>query len=374
MNEQILKTSNRIVSVDVLRGLAMFIILSTQIGGAPIFRTFTQLWGENFPDFAYLRFFSYSQGTGISIASIAQPIFIFVVGLVIPIALTNRLLKTGKKKTYLHIISRVLILFLFGLIVGGNLLNLQFDKLYYYNNVLEYISIGYLFCSILVLNTNANVQYFVTGGILLLIWAIYVFIPAPGWQGERYSTEMNIGIYIDKVVLGQHGHPFKGWTAVLNTLGQICNMLFGVHVGKIIFGNHDKIAKTKLLFIWGLIILVAGLIWGLFFPILGSNWTSTYALVTCGIATLLLASFYYIIDVKRYWKWAFFFVVFGANSIAIYMMAHLFDFRLIGNIIVGGVSSLFSSNVEAFIKAVTAMAIMWLIMYYMYKKKTFIKI
>jgi predicted acyltransferase len=225
MNEQKSKTSERVVSIDVLRGLAMFIILSTQIGGAPIFRTFTKLWGENFPDLAYLRFFSYGQGTGVSVASIAQPIFIFVVGLVIPFALKNRLERVGKKKTYIHIFSRAAILFLFGLIAGGKILNLQFDKLYYYNNVLEYISIGYLFCSVLVLNTSTKVQYIVTAIILLLIWAIYLFIPAPGWQGDKFSNEMNIGIYIDKVVLGNHGHPFKGWTAVLNTFGQICNML-----------------------------------------------------------------------------------------------------------------------------------------------------
>jgi hypothetical protein len=56
------------------------------------------------------------------------------------------------------------------------------------------------------------------------------------------------------------------------------------------------------------------------------------------------------------------------------MMAHLFDFKLIGNIFVGGLSSLFSSNVQDFIQAVGAMAVMWLIMYWMYRKKTFIKI
>ena len=69
-----------------------------------------------------------------------------------------------------------------------------------------------------------------------------------------------------------------------------------------------------------------------------------------------------------------FFIVFGANSIAIYMMAHLFDFRLIGNIFVGGICSHLPPAVGDFIQAVPAMAVMWLIMYYMYRKKTFLKI
>ena len=120
--------------------------------------------------------------------------------------------------------------------------------------------------------------------------------------------------------------------------------------------------------------IIAGWIWGLFFPVLRDHMTSSFVLETSGIATLLLASFYLIIDVRGYSKWAFFFIVFGVNSIAIYMMAHLFDFRLIGNIFVGGLSNLFPSNVQEFIQALAALAVMWLIMYWMYLKKTFIKI
>jgi predicted acyltransferase len=151
-------------------------------------------------------------------------------------------------------------------------------------------------------------------------------------------------------------------------------MLLGVLMGQIIFSSRNKEGKTKLLLICGLVMLIAGSIWGQFFPIIRSLWTSSFVLVTCGISTLLLALFYFIFDVCGHSKWAFFFVVFGVNSIAIYMMAHLFDFRLIGDIIVGGLSSLFASNVQEFIQAVAAMAIMWLIMYWMYLKKTFIKI
>ena len=374
MKEESVKIKERISSIDALRGFAMFIILSTQIGGAPIFRTFSKLWGENFPNFANVRFFSYSLGNGVSLASLAQPIFVFVVGVVIPFSISNRLLKTNKSRVYRHIIIRALILYLFGLIAGGKLLELQFDKLYVYNNVLQYISISYLVCTILVLNTSTLVQCFWTVGLMLLVWMIYLFIPAPGWEGNIFSPEMNIGIYIDQVILGKHGHGFGKWTAVLNTFGHISNMLLGVLMGKIIFSSRPKLTKTRLLFVYGLGMVFAGLLWGIFLPILSSNWTGSWVLVTCGIATLLLASFYLIIDVLGYSKWAFFFIVFGVNSITIYMMAHLFDFRLIGNIFVGGVSSLFPANVQAFIQALTAMIIMWLIMYYMYRNKTFLKI
>ena len=377
MSEQTSNLKDRITSIDALRGLAMFIILSTQIGGAPIFRTFINLFGEDFINAASVQLSANNRFP--TIYSIAQPLFVFIVGVALSLSISNRLLRTDKKRTYIHIITRALILFLFGLIAGGKLLNLpEYNRtlanIPVYNNVLEYISISYLVCAILVLNTTTKVQYIVTGGIMLLIWAIFLFIPAPGWQGDRYSPEMNIAIYIENVVLGQHGSHFGSWTGVFNTLGHIMDMLLGVLMGKIIFSSRGKLEKVKLLIICGIVMILAGKIWGIWFPVLKAHYTSPYILIHCGTATLLLALFYLIIDFWGFRKWAFFFIVFGVNSIAIYMMAHLFDFRLIGNILVGGISSLFSSNVEAFIKAVTAMAVMWLIMYYMYCKKTFIKI
>ena len=371
MNEQTLNLKDRLISIDALRGLAMFLILAYDIGGAPVFQTFTKLWGENFANGASVQL-EYNFTEGLRFSFIAMPMFLFVVGLVIPFSLNNRLLQKDKIRIYLHIIRRVLILFLLGLIAGGHLLDLKFESMPVYNNVLEYISIGYLFCAILVLNTNALVQFILTVVLLLLYWAIFLFIPVPGWQGEIFSGEMNLAIYIDNIVLGPFHHP--GSWQVLSTISFISNMLLGVLMGQIIFSSRNKESKTKLLFIYGLLMLVTGSIWGQFFPIIRSLWTSSFVLLTCGISTLLLASFYLIIDVWGHSKWAFFFVVFGANSIAIYMMAHMFDFRLIGNIFVGGLSSLFASNVRDFVQALTAMAVMWLIMYWMYLKKTFIKI
>jgi predicted acyltransferase len=371
MVEQIPLNKDRLISIDVLRGLAMFLILAIDIGGAPIFQTFTKLWGENFANAASSQF-SYSFTVGLRLCLIAMPMFLFVVGLVIPFSLNNRQLQKNKKRIYLHIFKRSSILFLLGLIAGGHLLHLKFANMPLYNNVLEYISIGYLVCAIIVLNTSKLVQVILTAVLLLLYWALFLFIPVPGGQGEIYSSQMNLAIYIDDIVLGQF-HRHGSWQ-VLATINFIANMLIGVLMGQIIFSNKNKEHKVKWLFICGLVMLLIGLIWGQFFPVIRSLWTSSFVLVTCGISTLLLALFYLIIDVRGHSKWAFFFVIFGVNSIAIYMMAHMFDFRLIGNIFVGGLSSLFSTNVQDFIQALGSMIVMWLIMYWMYLKKTFIKI
>ena len=367
----------RIASVDALRGFAMFLILATQIGGAFIFRTFNAMvWGDNVPQFVSSQLASANQRA--SLYNLAQTTFVMVVGVVLPFSIQNRALRIGRTKTYVSIVRRSLILFLFGLIAGGKLLNLPeyhrtLGTISVYNNVLEYISISYLVAAILVLTTSTRVQYFVTGGLLFLYWMPWLFIPAPGWQGDPYSIQMNIGKYVENLVLGVHGSQ-SAWTGVLNTVSHIVIMMIGVLIGKMLFGNREKIAKAKLLFFTGIAMLVVGEIWGLFFPIMRCFMTSSFVLVSGGVAVLLLGSFYVLIDIWGYTKWAFFFYIFGVNSIAIYMMAHTFDFRLIGNVAVGGISHLFSPSVEAFIQAVTAMAVMWLITYYMYIKKTFIRV
>jgi predicted acyltransferase len=371
MVKQISISKERLISIDVLRGLAMFLILAIDIGGAPIFKTFSNLWGENFANAASVQF-SYGFAEGLRLCFIAMPMFLFVVGLVIPFSMNNRQLQKDKKGIYLHIFKRSLILFILGLVAGGHLLHLKFANMPVYNNVLEYISIGYLVCAVLVLNTSKLTQLILTIVLLVVYWAIFLLIRVPGGQGEIFSGQMNLAIYIDDVVLGQF-HRHGSWQ-VLATISFIANMLLGVLTGHLIFSSKDKESKTKSLFLYGFVMLIAGLVWSLFFPVIRSLWTSSFVLETCGISTLLLASFYYIIDVRGYSKWALFFVVFGANSIAIYMMAHMFDFSLVGNIFVGGLGSLFSSNVQAFIQAVGAMIVMWLIMYWMYLKKTFIKI
>jgi predicted acyltransferase len=92
-------------------------------------------------------------------------------------------------------------------------------QIFLFINVLEYINISYLVCAILVLNTTKLTQSILTGVFLLLVWGIFLFLPAPGWYGEIYSQEMNIGMYIENVVLGKHGSHFGSWTGVLNTFG-----------------------------------------------------------------------------------------------------------------------------------------------------------
>jgi predicted acyltransferase len=131
--------------------------------------------------------------------------------------------------------------------------------------------------------------------------------------------------------------------------------------------------KAIVLALIGVCSVIAGKLWGIWFPIIHHLWTSSLVLFAGGLSFLLLALFYLIIDVWGYKRWAYPFVVIGMNAIAVYVASHLFDFTLIGNIFVGGLLKYLGVWAD-FVEASAALTAVWLILYYLYRKNTFIKI
>jgi len=109
------------------------------------------------------------------------------------------------------------------------------------------------------------------------------------------------------------------------------------------------------------------------FPIIKHIWNPSFVLFASGLSFLLMALFYYIIDVKGYQRWAFWLKVIGMNSIAIYMAVHLIDFSDIAQNLVFGFEQ-YLNEYYAVLKAIVRLAIEYGILYYLYKKGTFIKV
>jgi len=128
-----------------------------------------------------------------------------------------------------------------------------------------------------------------------------------------------------------------------------------------------------ILFGAGVACLIVGWAWGLIFPIIKHLFTSSMVLFAAGWSLLLLCAFYLIIDVLRLRRWSLFFVVIGMNAIAVYMATHVFNFRDFGDIFVHGLAR-WTGDWHDFIRAVAGFAILWFILFYMYRKKTFIKV
>ena len=127
------------------------------------------------------------------------------------------------------------------------------------------------------------------------------------------------------------------------------------------------------MFIMGALSLLAGLVWSVWFPVIKLMWTSSYVLIAGGFSFMILALFYWIIDVLEYKRWAFGFTVIGMNSIAVYVATEVFDFRDVGNVFVGHLLPRLG-RWDSLVEAAAAFAVVWLILYCMYRRKIFIRI
>jgi predicted acyltransferase len=222
--------------------------------------------------------------------------------------------------------------------------------------------------------TPFKVLIVITSGLLLLYWILFLTIPVPGWEGGRYAPEMNLATYVDHITLGSHKPQWQSSMQILGIINFIANMLIGVLSGQVLKSTRDVRSKMRIFLISGLALIAIGLAWGQFFPIIRGIWSSSYVLLNCGISILLFALFYLIIDILGFSKWSIIFLVFGVNSIAIYFAAHIYNFRLIGNAFVGGLSRFLAPDIQNLVEATAALAVMWLILYWMYRKKTFLKV
>jgi predicted acyltransferase len=360
-------TSQRLTCIDALRGFDMLWI----IGGAEVLVTLSKATGIGFLSNMEVNF-DHTWGQ-FHFYDLIMPLFLFIVGAVMPISFSNRLKKGADKKSlYYHILRRVLILYILGLIASGHLLSLDLTRIHLWTDTLHAIAIGYLVSSILILEVNRKFQLMIVSSLLIIYWLVMALIPIPGEGAGIYLPEMNLALYVDNAVLG-HWQEGAGWTYILSNMTFICSVMLGVFAGQILMSGANPLRKAGLLALIGAACIIAGKVWGIWFPIIHHLWTSSLVLFAGGLSFLMLALFYLIIDVWGFKRWSFFFIVIGTNAIAVYVASHLFDFKLIGNVFVGGLTKRIGSW-GPFVEASGAFAVIWLILYWMYRKKIFIKI
>lgn len=361
------RTNQRIVSIDALRGFDMLWI----IGGSEVLITLAKATGWNFLSNIEVHF-DHSWGQ-FHFYDLIMPLFLFIVGVVMPVSFSKRSERgETKKKIYVHVIKRVLILYLLGLIASGHLLTFDILKIHLLTDTLHAIAFGYLISSILILELGIIWQIVITGALLLLYWAVMAFIPVPGYGAGIYEPGTNLALYIDNAILGRFQEG-AGWTYIITNMTFVCSVMLGVFAGHILQSHISQMKKTGLIALIGICCIITGKLWGIWFPVIHHLWTSSLVLYAGGFSFLLLALFYLVIDVWGFKKWSLPFVVIGMNAIAVYVATHLFDFKEIGNVFVGGLQK-YLGNWFGFVEALAALSVVWLILYWMYRKRTFIKI
>ena len=302
-----------------------------------------------------------------------MPLFLFIVGVAMPFSLGKRLAKgDGKRQIYFKVLRRTVILFVLGMVATGHLLDFDLSTLHLYYDTLQCIAVGYLFASIMMLELSIAKQVTVTALLLVLYWVLMRWVPVPGHGAGVFTPEGNLAIYIDRQILGPFQHGIS-WTYILPSMTFVCSVMLGVMGGQILRSTTSPARKVLALTAAGVGCLAAGWTWGFWFPLVNQMRTSSMVLFAAGWSFLLLALFYLVIDVWGLRKWAFVFVVIGMNPITAYMASHLVSFPAMGKTFVGGLAKWLGPAYGA-VEATAALVILWLILYWMYRKKTFLRI
>ena len=371
--------ASRVVSIDALRGFDMFWI----IGGWYIFNGLHKALDN--PTTAFIKNqLTHVEWEGFVFEDLIMPLFLFIVGVVMPFSFSNRLRRgDSKRKLYRHVVQRSVILFVLGMIAQGNLLDLDPSKLKIYCNTLQAIATGYLISAVIILNLRLNWQIIVTAVLLLLFWALMALVPVPGQGAGVLEPDANLALYIDHIILRQFDDGLN-YTWILSGMTFACTVMLGAMAGHLLRTELSGSRKVRILVFLGIGTLVLGALWGGWFfgvgkfcagpfPIIKRLWTSSFVLFSAGLSYLLLAVFYLVIDVWGFKKWAYGFVVIGSNAIFVYMLTHLVNFRAITGVFVDGLDK-FVGPWNDFIHAVAGFALVCLILFWMYRKKSFIKV
>jgi len=363
----------RVASIDALRGFDMFWI----IGGVAVVESFLKIFADPLPESVRYHF-SHPAWEGFSAWDMIMPLFLFIVGVVMPFSFSRRL-EAGatKRQLYRKILVRTLVLFVLGMAAQGHLLDFDLSKLHIYCNTLQAIAAGYLVAGILLLNVRVWVQLLAIPALLVGYWALMMFVPFGGHAAGTLEPKANLARYIDFAILG----PFQDgttYTWILSSMGFAATVLLGVMAGHILRSRLKPNGKWIALAGVGFLLLVLGYLWGWHpsrfrFPVIKHIWSSSMVLWSAGWSYLLLSFFYLIIDVLGYKRWAFFFIVIGANAIFVYMATRLFDFHLIGDVFVHGIVP-HIGRLGPFLRHSAALAVIWIILYYLYRNRTFIKV
>ena len=357
----------RLVSLDALRGFDMFWIT----GGTAILFGLGRVIRRPFFDKLLVQF-DHVPWQGLHFYDLIWPLFMFIMGAAIPLGVAKRRARgESDRQLLLHALWRAIVMFCLGTVTQGSLLLFDWWRFHPCYSVLHGLAAGYLLAMVVALKVSPKWHAATIALLLLAYWAVVMLIPVPGVGAGVLTPQGNLPAYVDKLVLGHLHYGRNTW--FLSYPGFAASVLLGVLAGQMLMSGHAPMNKVYRLLVAGVVSLAGGLVWSLSFPVIKLMWTSSYVMISGGVSYIALALFYWIIDVLGYKRWAFGFMVIGMNSIAVYVATEIFDFRLVGNIFVGNLLPLVGRWAEL-VEAGAAFGVVWLILYWMYCKKEFIKI
>jgi heparan-alpha-glucosaminide N-acetyltransferase len=388
--------TTRLISLDAFRGMVMVLMLAEQM----------RLWevARSFPHSVIWRVISFNtqhvEWQGCSLHDLIQPAFSFLVGAALPFSIASRKMKGQTFAPMLgHAVRRALILIFLGIFLRS----LGSPQTYFtFEDTLTQIGLGYVFLFLLGF-TRVRTQVITLVLILIFFWLAFVLYPVPGPQFDyarvgvpadwphlytgffsHWNKNSNLSWAFDVWFLNlfPREHPFifnEGGWSTLSFIPTLGTMIMGLLAGEWLKGTGSKQQKLRGLAITGASLLLLGLVcqWAGICPIVKRVWTSSYTLYSGGWVVLILAAFYALIEWKQWRRWAFPLVVVGMNSIAVYVMSWTIA-GFVGNALdrhVGtAISVMAGPTFQPALHGFAVILIFWLTLFWMYRRKIFLRI
>ena len=367
----------RNVAVDAYRGFVMVLMMAEVLRLARVARAFPDSWFWSILAFNQ----THVPWAGCSLHDLIQPSFSFLVGVALPYSLARRL-STGASRGHLfgHAVWRALVL----IVLGIFLRSIDKSQTYFtFEDTLTQIGLGYPLLFLLGLrSTRANWIAFTA--LLVGYWAAWAMypVPDPGF-GAHWSKNANVGVAFDQWFLNlfPREQPFvvnNGGYLTLSFIPTLGTMILGLIAGRWLRASAPAIPYRHLL-----IAGVAGLALGALLhvtgicPVVKRIWTPSWTIFSGGACFLLLAAFCWVIETRGYRRWAFPLIVVGLNSIAAYLIAHLFEHFIAGSFrthLGPNAFALFGTGLQPLVEGSAILAVYWLLLYWMYQRKLFLRI
>jgi predicted acyltransferase len=387
----------RNVAVDAYRGFVMFLMMAEVLRLSKVAQAFPGNWFWHI--LAYNQ--THVEWAGCSLHDLIQPSFSFLVGVALPYSIASRLAKGGTfGKLFAHALWRAFLLAALGVFLRS----MAHTQTYFtMEDTLTQIGFGYPFLFLLGFRPP-RWAWAALGAILTGYWLAWALCPVAGpnfdwhsvgvtaaWNAQHnytgfaahWNKNYNLGNAFDQWFLNlfPRERPFvynSGGYLTLSFIPTLGTMILGLIAGRWLRAAAPKIPIKQLL-----VAGVVGIAAGLFFhfthlcPVVKRIWTPSWTLFSGGACFLLLAGFCWVIEFKRYKSWAFPLVVIGMNSITAYCIAHFMEEFLIHTFRIHLGPRFFAflgAGLQPFLEGIAVLLCYWLVLFWMYRRKIFVKI
>jgi predicted acyltransferase len=388
----------RLGSIDAYRGFVMLLMMAEVLRLKRV--------AQALPESGPWKFLAWHQShvewVGASLHDFIQPSFSFLVGVALPFSIASRAARgASPTKMTWHACWRALVLILLGVFLRStsrNLTNWTFE------DTLTQIGLGYGFLFVLGLRPSRD-HWIVLGAILAGYWAAFALWPVPGadfdyakvgvtkaWLdisgltgfSAHWQKNSNLAWAVDTwwMNIFPREKPFLfngGGYATLSFIPTLGTMILGLIAGQVLRSPRESAAKLRWFAIVGAACLFVGAVlgWLGLCPVVKRIWTPSWTLVSGGACLWMLGLCHWVIDVRGRRTWAFPLVVIGANSIAAYLIAHLFESFIAKNLLThlgAGVFNVFGPAHQPLLHGAATLLAMWLLLFWMWRRKLFLKI